>query len=129
MYEKPTYSSYTALDRVPKFFGIPIMLGILLMLLIVATSLFVMIVPLKGNPLGLLAGLIFTPLIWFVRYVCETDDRAFLMLFYQFKWLFFKLRAGHSKFFGGTTTIVPSQFGNFKKTQSSYVVTQFKRIN
>ena len=103
------YSSYAALDRIPKIFGIPLFpfLGLLVVgALSALAAMFLM-----DNPLGLLAGVFVAPIGFFTRRICETDDRAIGIMGLQVKWALFKTLSGNKAFFGNTLTLLPTKFG------------------
>jgi type IV secretory pathway VirB3-like protein len=104
-----TYSSYAALDKIPKYFGIPLLVGIMLMAFGMLGSVGIMMW--LDNPLGLLAGVIVVPIGFFIRKICETDDRALTIIGLQLKWMVHKTLSGNKVFFGNTLTLLPAKFG------------------
>ena len=99
------YSSYEGLSRVAMLAGVPIILGFIILVVFMATAMFLMpVYGLKAFGIFLLA----LPCIFFLRMLTKRDDQALRILGLEIYWWFVRRK---SNLFGDTLTITATKFG------------------
>ncbi len=106
--EETEYVSFNGLGRNAMVFGVPYMVALGICS---ATALLAMLALMFVGPLGLLTFLLAVPVLVFIRFICETDDRAIDIFMLEIKWALIKMVSGLSKYFGGTLTLSPMTYG------------------
>ena len=97
------YSSYEGLSRVAMLAGVPIIPGFIILVVFMATAMFLMpVYGLKAFGIFLLA----LPCIFFLRMLTKRDDQALRIL--EIYWWFVRRK---SNLFGDTLTITATKFG------------------
>ena len=95
------YSSYEGLSRVAMLAGVPIIPGFIILVVFMATAMFLM--PVYGlKAFGIL------PCIYFLRILTKRDDQALRILGLEIYWWFVRRK---SNLFGDTLTITATKFG------------------
>lgn len=122
---KQLYASYNGMSRNPTIWGVPYMAGLFLLC--------ITILPTTGLMIFTKGTLFVYPLVFgvamffFVKDICENDNRAIEVFLLELKWYFLKLFKGNTKRNGGTLTIAPITYGRvslknakhyFKKSDS-----------
>lgn len=102
---KPLYPAYAGLGRVAMFWGVPLMpaLGVFVGSVVSALTGAAIF-----GPGGLLLVVLGIPALVFFRHVCETDDQALRILWFEAQSCLARTNAG---LFGGTFTLAPMQYG------------------
>lgn len=99
------YSSYEGLSRVAMLAGVPIIPGFIILVVFMATAMFLMpVYGLKAFGIFLLA----LPCIFFLRMFTKRDDQALRLLGLEIYWWFIRRK---SNLFGDTLTITATKFG------------------
>ena len=99
------YSSYEGLSRVAMLAGVPIIPGFIILVVFMATAMFLMpVYGLKAFGIFLLA----LPCIYFLRILTKRDDQALRILGLEIYWWFVRRK---SNLFGDTLTITATKFG------------------
>lgn len=99
-----TFPSYNGLDRVVSFFGVPLVpLAIILVVLLLGALLAQKLFGIIGFTFLALGF----PVILFLRYISETDDRAMYILALE---LLFKRKRKYYQEFGNTLTYLPMKY-------------------
>ena len=99
------YSSYEGLSRVAMLAGVPIIPGFIILVVFMATAMFLMpVYGLKAFGSFLLA----LPCIFFLRMFTKRDDQALRLLGLEIYWWFIRRK---SNLFGDTLTITATKFG------------------
>lgn len=106
--EAQEYMSFNGLGRRPMVYGIPYMASLVLMSVCLLTA---VAAGIAFGPVGLLLGAVGVPIGMFIRFICETDDRAIEILVLEVKWAIIKAWGGTAKFFGGTLALSPIKYG------------------
>lgn len=107
-----TFPSFNALDRVPMFMGVPLLLW--LVLLLSALVLFLLGIWLLGG-LGMFLPILLFPVALFLKQLCATDDQAMRIFGLEMK---FRLQRKFYKEFNNTLTFLPSKYSYDEKTLS-----------
>lgn len=111
------YMSFNGLSRNAMVYGVPYMAA----LTIGSTSaLLTMVALIAFGPPGLLVFLLAVPMFIFIRFICETDDRAIDIFLLEAKWSLIKMSSGLSKYFGGTLTFSPITYGRKRADVKRY---------
>lgn len=99
------YSSYEGLSRVAMLAGVPIIPGFIILVVFMATAMFLMpVYGLKAFGIFLLA----LSCIYFLRILTKRDDQALRILGLEIYWWFVRRK---SNLFGDTLTITATKFG------------------
>ena len=99
------YSSYEGLSRVAMLAGVPIIPGFIILVVFMATAMFLMpVYDLKAFGIFLLA----LPCIYFLRILTKRDDQALRILGLEIYWWFVRRK---SNLFGDTLTITVIEIG------------------
>ena len=106
--EAQEYMSFNGLGRRPMIFGIPYMAALVLMCVCMLSAVVAGIV---YGPIGLMLSVTAVPVGLFIRFICETDDRAIEILILEVKWAFVKMWGGTARYFGGALALSPIKFG------------------
>lgn len=72
------------------------------------------------GPAGMLFALVALPVGFFIRLLCETDDRAIEILLLEVKWAVLKLIGGTARFVGGTLAVGPMKYGRRLRDVKEY---------
>lgn len=111
------YISYNGMGRSPMIWGVPYMFA----LFFGAGSLLAgMLCGLAFGPGGFLLTLVAIPVLLYVRGISSNDDQAINILLIELKWTVIKLMSGNSKYYGGTLTITPSNYGRRASSVKRY---------
>jgi len=108
-FEKPTYPSYNGLARTALIMGaLPLIPTILVCVIAVLGAL-----ALQAwiGPAGLLFALFAVPILFFLRLICETDDRAMSILWLEIKCWFAGFFLSNSSLWNNTYTFTPVKYG------------------
>jgi type IV secretion system protein VirB3 len=118
------FISYNGLGRSPTIWGIPYMFGLFFCCgaLVVA-----MVCGLTFGPLGWLVGALAIPVLFYVKLISETDDKAIRLVAIEMKWFLIKFFRGNAKYFGGTMTIAPISYGRKFKYVKRYFENAIER--
>lgn len=108
--EYKKYSSYNALDRVPIFMGIPIVL--LLLLLVLGIILFAIGMSLFGI-IGFLFPILLLPVYLYLKQITAKDDQAIRIVLIE---MYFRGKRKSYKEFGNTLTFLSSKYLRNDKT-------------
>ncbi|MCD8459780.1 VirB3 family type IV secretion system protein (plasmid) [Xylella taiwanensis] len=111
------YISYNGLGRSPMIWGIPYMVGLVIMSLSLLGG--VLIGTFVGG-VGWLFSLIGVPMALFVKIICTNDDKAIQILKLEVKWTILKALCGNAKYHGGTMAIAPITYGRKLKNVKRY---------
>lgn len=103
-YKVKEFSSLNGLGRPAMMFGVPLMVGLIIVAIAVALS---FIAQVKYGMLGFLTILFFIPVILVIRQMTATDDHALRVLFFEVKFWFKKVFAG-KKVYDGKFYIISS---------------------
>ena len=87
------YISYNGLGRNPCIWGIPYMVGLAILCVSLMSA---MVLGMTVGPAGWALALIGLPIAWFVKSICETDDKAVDIVLIEAKWVLIKLMRGNA---------------------------------
>ncbi len=104
---KPEYPSYNGLARTALIMGaFPLVPTVLIC---IAAILIALILQAFIGPAGLLFVLLAVPVLFFLKSVCETDDRAMSILWLEIKtWS----KRANTRFWNNTYTLTPIKYGH-----------------
>jgi type IV secretion system protein VirB3 len=115
--EAQEYMSFNGLGRRPMIFGIPYMTALTLMCVFMLSG---VAAGIAFGPIGLLLGVTAVPIGLFIRFICETDDRAIEILVLEVKWAILKAWGGTAKYFGGALVFSPIKYGRKLRDVKQY---------
>lgn len=115
--QETVYVSYNGLGRNSMVFGVPYMAALAIGS---GTAMLAMFALIRFGPPGLLVFLLAVPVLIFIRFICETDDKAIDIFLLEAKWSLIKAVSGLSKYFGGTLTLSPITYGRKRADVKRY---------
>ncbi|MDD2892531.1 MAG: VirB3 family type IV secretion system protein [Halothiobacillaceae bacterium] len=104
---KKGYITYNGMARTSMPMGVPYMALMSLLSVGAMSSM------LAGNifgPVGWLVGLLVVPILFFIKTISATDDKAMRLLWLEVVWAARKLFFGNSSFYGGAMAIAPISY-------------------